>query len=79
MKGDLLINLPYVYEEGGGEEDVAFSVGRLVDVADSDGYGETVSGEVISADEGPVDTGDFCTTIDEGRGFDDFERVRGSY
>lgn len=79
MKGDFLGDFPDIQEEGGGEEDVAFSVGRLVDISDSDGDGEAVSREVVPSDESPVDAGDFCTTVDEGGGFDDFERVRGSY
>jgi hypothetical protein len=79
MEGDLLVDLSDIDEEGGGEEDIPFSVGGLVDVADSDGYGEAISREVVLLDKGPVDAGDFYTAIDESRGVDDFERVRGSY
>jgi hypothetical protein len=65
MEGDFLIYPSDVDEEGGGKEDIAFSVGGLINVADSDGYGKTFSGEVIFSDEGPVDAGDFCTAVYE--------------
>jgi hypothetical protein len=79
MEGDLLVDLSNIDEEGGGKEDISLSVGRLINIADSDGYGEAISREVVLSDEGPVDAGDFCTAVDESRGVDDFERVQGSY
>jgi hypothetical protein len=65
MEGDLLVDFSNINEESGREEDIPFSVGGLINVADSDGYGEAISREVVFSDEGPVDAGDFCTTVNE--------------
>jgi hypothetical protein len=79
VEGDFLVDLSDIDKESGREEDIPFSVGRLINIADSDGYGEAISREVMLSDKGPVDGGDFCTAVDESRGVDDFKGVRGGY
>jgi hypothetical protein len=79
VEGDLLVDRSNINEEGGGKEDISLSVGRLVNIVDSDGYGEAISREVVLSDEGPVDAGDFCTAVNKSKGVYNFERVRGSY
>jgi hypothetical protein len=79
VEGDLLVNLSNIDEEGGGEEDISFLVGGLINIADSDEYGEAILREVMLLDKGLVNVGDFCTTIDESRGVNDFKGVRGGY
>ena len=49
----------------------------LVDVANSNGGGEFLSGELMFSDKLPVDAGDISTRVYQCRGVDDFEGVRG--
>jgi hypothetical protein len=60
-------------------EDIPFSVGGLVNIADSNGYGEAISREIVFSDESPVDAGDFCTAVDESGDVNDFKGVQGSH
>jgi hypothetical protein len=55
MEGNLLIDLPDVYEEGGGEEDIAFPIGGLINIMDSNRHREAFPREVMFLDKGPVD------------------------
>jgi hypothetical protein len=79
VEGDFLIDLSDIDEDGGGKEDIPFLVGGLINIADSDGYGEVISREVVLSDKGPVNAGDFCTAVNESRGVDNFEGVRGDH
>jgi hypothetical protein len=75
VEGDFLVDLSDINKESGGEENIPFWVDGLINVVDSDGYGEAISREVVLSDEGPVDAGDFCTVVDESRDVDDFKGV----
>ena len=48
----------------------------LIYIMHLDGRGESLGREAMFLDEVPVDTGDICTAVDQGAGFDDVHGVR---
>ena len=63
--------------EGASIVDRTSFVRSLVNIANGDGGGEFLGGESVFSDKLPVNAGDVGTRVNQCRGVDDFEGVRG--
>ena len=75
MEGDFPGDAFNIEEEGGGETNYSFAVNGVVGISCVDGFLQPSSGEGMFSDESPVETGDACTTVNEGAGVDGFQGV----